>query len=166
MLTVYTDNSFTKPGRADRPPIAPVYDSDCKYFTYKDWGICFIYDLYMIEIFIPRLFIFDGASIPKFFWRLVGHPYQPRFVVPALVHDPLFGKINGRIKIWVDGVQLSNIESNNFFTRSMTDGIFKGLLKEEKNYGLKVRWMYRGVRLGGWTRFRKAENEFYNEKAA
>jgi len=39
------------------------------------------------SIKIPKGFITDGASIPRFFWRSIGHPFQSRLVMPALIHD-------------------------------------------------------------------------------
>lgn len=38
-------------------------------------------------ISVPVGYVSDGASIPRFFWRMVGHPFSPLFVRPALVHD-------------------------------------------------------------------------------
>jgi len=36
---------------------------------------------------VPKGFITDGASIPVFFHRLIGHPFKSKFIVPALIHD-------------------------------------------------------------------------------
>lgn len=38
---------------------------------------------------IPKGYCFDGASIPKFFWRIVGSNTDNSFLVPALIHDTL-----------------------------------------------------------------------------
>jgi len=35
-------------------------------------------------------FTFDGASIPRFFWRVIGHPFTGLTVPAALVHDALY----------------------------------------------------------------------------
>ncbi len=40
-----------------------------------------------IVLIIPKDFIFNGASIPRFMWRFIGHPYQSKFIIPSLVHD-------------------------------------------------------------------------------
>jgi len=42
------------------------------------------------QVTIGREFNFDGASIPRLFWRIVGHPFQMPLLVPALVHDALY----------------------------------------------------------------------------
>ena len=36
---------------------------------------------------IPKGYCYDGASVPKFFWRVIGSNSDNRFLVPALIHD-------------------------------------------------------------------------------
>ena len=36
---------------------------------------------------IPKGYTFDGASVPKFFWRIIGAPTDNNFLIAALVHD-------------------------------------------------------------------------------
>lgn len=38
---------------------------------------------------VKKNYCWDGATIPRFFWRLVGSKTDPRFLVPSLVHDVL-----------------------------------------------------------------------------
>lgn len=38
---------------------------------------------------IPKGYCFDGATIPRLFWRLIGAPTDNEFLVAALVHDVL-----------------------------------------------------------------------------
>lgn len=38
---------------------------------------------------IPKDYCFDGATIPRMFWRLVGAPTDNKFLIAALVHDVL-----------------------------------------------------------------------------
>jgi len=38
---------------------------------------------------IPKGYCFDGASVPRFFWRVIGSNTDNKFLVPALVHDYL-----------------------------------------------------------------------------
>ncbi len=38
---------------------------------------------------IPKGYCYDGASIPRFFWRIIGSNTDNRFLIPALVHDVL-----------------------------------------------------------------------------
>ena len=41
------------------------------------------------EFDIPKGYCFDGASIPRFFWRVIGSPTNNSFLIAALVHDVL-----------------------------------------------------------------------------
>ena len=38
---------------------------------------------------IPSGYEWDGASIPKLFWLIIGSKYNPEFLVPSLLHDVL-----------------------------------------------------------------------------
>lgn len=36
---------------------------------------------------IPPGYAFDGASIPRLVWSIIGHPFDPTFTLAACVHD-------------------------------------------------------------------------------
>ena len=38
---------------------------------------------------IPKGYCFDGASIPRFFWRVIGSNTDNKFLIAAMVHDIL-----------------------------------------------------------------------------
>lgn len=38
-------------------------------------------------VVVPAGFEFDGATIPKAAWLVIGSPFQPDFMVAACVHD-------------------------------------------------------------------------------
>ena len=38
---------------------------------------------------IPKYYCFDGASVPRFFWRIIGPNTDNKFLIAALVHDVL-----------------------------------------------------------------------------
>lgn len=38
-------------------------------------------------IVVPVGYVSDGASIPRWAWCLIGHPFEGQFVRPALIHD-------------------------------------------------------------------------------
>ncbi len=38
---------------------------------------------------IPKGYCYDGASIPRLFWRIIGSKTDNRFLIPALIHDIL-----------------------------------------------------------------------------
>lgn len=41
------------------------------------------------EFTIPKDYTWDGASIPRMFWRLIGPKTDPKFLIPSLIHDQL-----------------------------------------------------------------------------
>ena len=41
------------------------------------------------EFFIPKGYCYDGASIPRFFWRLFGSNTDNKYLIAALIHDVL-----------------------------------------------------------------------------
>ena len=41
------------------------------------------------EFGIPKGYCYDGASIPRLFWRVIGSPTDNSFLIAALVHDVL-----------------------------------------------------------------------------
>jgi hypothetical protein len=47
----------------------------------------FVAYLALIAYWIPRGYVYDGASIPRIFWFLIGSPFEPVFAAAALVHD-------------------------------------------------------------------------------
>ena len=38
---------------------------------------------------IPKDYTWDGATIPRIFWRLIGSKTDNRFLIPSLIHDVL-----------------------------------------------------------------------------
>lgn len=38
---------------------------------------------------IPKYYCFDGASVPRFFWRVIGPNSDNKFLIASLVHDIL-----------------------------------------------------------------------------
>ena len=39
------------------------------------------------KIIVPLKFLWDGASIPRFAWSLIGSPFTGRYVRGSLIHD-------------------------------------------------------------------------------
>jgi len=61
-------------------------------FMNKEELKIWVYDLtesVRYEFSIPEGYCFDGATIPKFFWRLIGPNSDPKFLVAAMIHDTL-----------------------------------------------------------------------------
>lgn len=91
----------------------------------------------------------DGASIPRFFWRVIGHPMQLPCVKAAVVHDAGYmGKLE-----WChleDGEWVAEEH-----TRKEIDQLFMALMKALGISWWRRRMMYLAVRwFGGshWTK--------------
>lgn len=46
-------------------------------------------ELCTYDFTIPKGYTWDGATIPRVFWRLIGSKSDNRFLVPSLIHDVL-----------------------------------------------------------------------------
>jgi hypothetical protein len=87
---------------------------------------------------IPKGFKWDGASIPRILWRLIGTPFSPAFMAPSMVHDYLYTK-PGKM------------------SRKEIDKLFLKLLIHNGVGGNLAKTIYTGVRLGGRSHFNKGD---------
>jgi hypothetical protein len=71
---------------------------------------------------------YDGASIPRMFWRLIGNPWE-EYEAAALIHDILYDS-----EIW---------------EREDADQCFRDLMEWLGVAKWRLSLMYRAVRLGG-----------------
>lgn len=82
---------------SDEPDIEIIYPhnkyENCKKpFLLKNEITVQLIDLIEVETYkftIPKNYCWDGATIPKFFYRLIGAKEDPRFLIPSLIHDVL-----------------------------------------------------------------------------
>ena len=81
------------------------------------------------RITINKGFDFDGASIPKPLWSIIGSPFTGNYVMAALFHDGLY--------------------AGEVLDRKVCDDIFLDLMKQYKVSYVKRYAMYLAVRLGG-----------------
>ena len=89
-------------------------------------------------ITVPENFRSDGASMPRFFWRLIGHPFDMQYLREAILHD------------WLYRTQPCS--------RALADRIFYALLAGKvKPWRRKL--IYLGLRLGGWVAWRQNRKE-------
>jgi hypothetical protein len=116
------------------------YDIDCKNCQLKKClvktDIKIITDRIILNtpesysIMINPGFEFNGASIPRFFWRVIGHPFQNKFAIAALFHDALY--------------------TSHLFDKATSDKIFYELLLWQNNSKWRSKTMYTAVkRFGG-----------------
>jgi hypothetical protein len=83
---------------------------------------------------VPPGFESDGASLPRRFWRIIGHPFDMNYLREAIGHDYLYRRQR--------------------LPRKIADAIFDELLRGR--IAAWRRWgIYHGLRLFGWIAWRK-----------
>lgn len=82
---------------------------------------------------ITEGFEWNGASIPKIFWFVIGKPTSEKFALASLIHDYLY-------MMRAD--------------RGLADNLFRELLDDAKVNGRRVAAMFWAVRIGGWWFYR------------
>lgn len=88
-------------------------------------------------ITVPAGFRSDGASVPRFFWRVVFPPSDNRAMRAAFAHDYVY-------RIHPDG-----------WTKALADAMFYALLIRGGIPELRAWLAYLGVWLFGWLAWRK-----------
>ena len=82
------------------------------------------------QILIKKGFVFDGASIPRFFWRIIGHPLDHEFIRAVLLHDGLYAA--------------------ELLAQALSDEAFLEFMKYYDDIGwTKRNTMHKAVRIGG-----------------
>ena len=89
--------------------------------------------LHSIEI--PVGYRFDGASIPRIAWSIIGAPFSPDYCLAACVHD------------WY--CEHSH-ETDNYQARVIGDAVFFALLTKAGVSKTRRVLMYLAVRLNSW----------------
>ena len=79
------------------PKVAPVVEAEVWRLTDD-----FEYKVDCCVYTVPQGFLTDGASIPRFLWRLCGHPMATRRFPVAVIHDYLYSEPGGRSRAEVD----------------------------------------------------------------
>lgn len=97
---------------------------------------------------IPAGFESDGASVPRFFWRIVCPPTDPQAVRAGVAHD------------WIYRTQPEG------WTREEADKMFYDLLVEDGMLRCRARLAYLGVRIGGWRAWNENRAVLETEAAA
>ena len=87
-----------------------------------------------ITVFVKEGFIFDGASIPKVLWGIIGSPFSGKYRMAALIHDALY--------------TVHDVD------RKEADDIFFNQMKAEGVARWRMYAMYSAVRFFGGSSYR------------
>ncbi len=80
--------------------------------------------------------VYDGASIPRIFWWLIGSPFTGHYREAAVLHDAYYANHRDR-------------------TRKQTDKMFKAKMLKDDVSTWKIYVIYTTVRLAGWMAWAK-----------
>lgn len=98
-------------------------------------------ELMQFQVNIPKNFEFDLASVPRILWSTLA--LHELGIVAPLVHDYLYGN-TGRYS-----------PAASPLSRKAVDQVFRFLMQQENVATWRWRAAYQGVRLGGWTAWRR-----------
>ena len=105
--------------------LTPIGDG--KYMLVEDWNG------------IPAGFVTDGGSIPRFFWRIIGHPMESAYIDRYVEHD--YDYQTARIK------------------RKKADEKLRDGLKSDGMGLIKRNLVYYAVRMCGESHYKKTKQE-------
>lgn len=94
----------------DLPKIQPSADGGECWVLVEDFHV--LVDGMMFTV--PAGFKTDGASIPRFLWRLCGHPLETRRFPVAVLHDWLYEVDQGLTRQQVDEIYRDGLLSLGF----------------------------------------------------
>lgn len=94
----------------DLPKIQPGEDGGEFWVLVEDFHV--LVDGMMFTV--PAGFKTDGASIPRFLWRLCGHPLETRRFPIAVLHDWLYEVDQGLTRQQVDEIYRDGLVSLDF----------------------------------------------------
>lgn len=107
-----------------------------KPYSYKEYILVedYHFKYHLNNYVIPAGFIWDGMSIPKPFWSVVGSPFCAQHLVAGLVHD--YGYRTG----WLP--------------KRTIDIMMKDILRDHGESRLNIQRMYLAVRLFGGKHYK------------
>lgn len=102
-----------------------------RYLLAVTWGFGFIQSpsAEPLNVVVPPGFDYDGASIPRAAWSIIGSPFDPAFMAPALAHDRLY--------------------HTHKFDRPIADALLRELLIDNGVSRTRAAIIYRAVRMFG-----------------
>jgi len=145
-----------------------VLQKDMAYYTSK--GL----------ILVPKGFESDGCSMPRFFWRIFGHPFDMQYLREAILHDYLYKtqqfdrktadlifseELQKSAQFARDTVKMQVLEDYPSITDRDLDREYKARMANVRVLSdAKITAIYWGLRLGGWKAWN--EHKKAKEKAA
>lgn len=132
-----------------RLPISTLGEKDAVLM--EDWHID---DVCGFRFTVPAGTRTDGASIPRFLWRICGHPLQVPRVYAATLHDWLYGGTRPADAALQDASALPSD-----LTRKEADECYRALLLHFGVAAWRASIEYYALRLFGAAHYRKEKTK-------
>ena len=131
-----------------QPDLRPIKKG--KYVLHEEWSFLWTKDDITRVIIIPRGFVSDGASCPRFLWTCTGITPDGLIRAGALVHDFIY-KYGGELpeNSYQQLALYGWVPLDDVWTRKNADRLFARIMREAGVSKFKRRMAYRGVRLFG-----------------
>jgi len=113
----------------------------------------------------------DGASIPRFLWRLLGHPFEGANAWYSLPHDYIYNNTmliidlrttallpEALMDCWHVFEDNFFISNRQHFDREFADDVLLSAMKVMNENRFKKWMVYRGLRMFGWFAWGKAHS--------
>ena len=97
----------------------------------------------LVSLQVNKGFDFDGASIPKPLWSIIGSPMTGGYQRAGCLHDALY--------------------ASEYFPREICDALFLEAMKIDGVSYIKRMAMYNAVRMFGWTVWKGHKREEVDE---
>ena len=144
-------------GFGDGPKIEPLIKAEVWRLT-EDF-VCHVYGPRgRLTITVPKGFLTDGASIPRFLWRFCGHPMMTRRIRIAVVHDFIYaerGKVS--VRIVLEGRNSLRPSQPQTLTRQEADALYRDGLICLGFKGWKATLEYWMIRIFGGSHWESCE---------
>lgn len=129
-----------------QPLIIPIKESGQLYQLVEDYEIDLTPYGYHSRLLIPKGFIYDGASVPRWWWSISGLSRDGIHRAAALVHDYIY-ELKGDVP--ATPMPLKSFPRIVKFKRKAADQIFRDMLKDVAVADHRVWLAYVGVRAFG-----------------
>lgn len=139
----------------EQPLITPINERE--YRLEEDYTFKWVNKDWLEGITIQAGFIYDGASVPRVFWSLVGIHPDGLMRAASLVHDYLYihkgnpPKLKNGYGVFLETPFNVRHAANLSLSRKQVDDLFLRMLKASGLSWSKRNAAYLGVRAGGWV---------------
>ena len=130
-----------------QPDIRPIKESGEIYILNEDYSYTVIRSGKVIRFTVPRGFQYDGASVPRWVWSVIGFLPDGIHRPAALIHDYLYAHEG-----IVPGLDVgANKECTIYYDRMFADNCLRSLMRDVGIKSWHIKTVYWAVRTFGGT---------------